>query len=104
MAEEEEEKKEDQTEDQTEETNEEPTEEPEPTEEDTLQDENDAPSSMVQLEQRVTSLEERLLSVETPAPAPAEEPAPAPTEEPPSNESDGEDEESTDDVKKILGL
>ncbi|WWT40396.1 hypothetical protein [Staphylococcus phage PT1-9] len=64
---------------------------------------------LVQLEQRITSLEQRLLSVETPQPTsdgsdPNGEPEVA--EETTGQDGDSRDDEveSTDDIKKILDL
>lgn len=63
----------------------------------------------VQLEQRVTSLEQRLLSVEQPAPAPVEsgsDPSGEPevAEESEGTDGDAREEDSTDDIKKMLDL
>lgn len=63
----------------------------------------------VQLEQRVTSLEQRLLSVEQPAPAPVESGSdpngePEVAEESEGTDGDSREEDSTDDIKKMLDL
>lgn len=64
---------------------------------------------LVQLEQRITSLEQRLLSVETPQPTsdgsdPNGEPEVAEETTGQDGDSRDEDVESTDDIKKILDL
>lgn len=70
--------------------------------------EGEQPSTdLVQLEQRVTSLEQRLLSVEQPAPVesgsdPNGEPETA--EESEGSDGDSREEDSTDDIKKMLDL
>ena len=78
------------------------------TTEPTVEDNNET-LDLVQLEQRITSLEQRLLSVETPQPVtdgsdPNGEPEVA--EETPGQDGDSRDDEveSTDDIKKILDL
>lgn len=70
--------------------------------------EGEQPSAdYVQLEQRVTSLEQRLLSVEQPAPVesgsdPNGEPEVADESE--GSDGDSREEDSTDDIKKMLDL
>lgn len=72
--------------------------------------EGEQPSSdLVQLEQRVTSLEQRLLSVEQPAPAPTTDGSdpngePEVAEESEGTDGDSREEDSTDDIKKMLDL
>lgn len=72
---------------------------------------NNETLDLVQLEQRITSLEQRLLSVETPQPAQADvsdgsDPngEPEVAEESAGQDGDSRDVESTDDIKKILDL
>lgn len=59
---------------------------------------------LVQLEQRITSLEQRLLSVETPQPTETPETQPTETPEEETSEEESSDVESTEDIKKILDL
>lgn len=72
-------------------------------------DEENATLDLVQLEQRITSLEQRLLSVETtPAPAPVQDGSPQSepeiAEESDIDEPKDDNMESTDDIKKLLDL